>query len=179
MPRPNQLFVAVSGTPRAVYRAVLASAMATGKRLVDQLSLRVAVGETLALRPDTRVNNTDNDIFAGSLMRSRASRTAQLIPKIACARKSKEARRRRCLDFFQLVRRHRENIALFRESRGLLRCKLRSKAIEAERIAINLCATADSSDGIFVFALEITDITQSIRGERVNPLALARFCRVV
>ena len=71
--------------------------MATGKRLVDQFSLRVAVGEAFALRPDTGVNNTDNDIFSGSGMRSCASWTAQLIPKAARIRKPEEARRRRCV----------------------------------------------------------------------------------
>src|SRR5262245_6111133 len=103
MPRPDQLLIAIIRTPRAVCRAVLASAMATAKRLVDQFSLRVAVGEAFALRPDTRVNNTDDDIFSGSVMRSRASRTAQLLPQAARIRKPEEARRRRRLDFLKLV----------------------------------------------------------------------------
>jgi len=149
--------------------------MATAKRLVDQFSLRVAVGETLASRPDTRVDNTDNDIFSGSVMRFRAGRTAQLIPKITCARKPEEARRRRCVDFLKLVWCDCENVALFRESPGLFLSKLRSKAIEAKRIAINLWTTADLSNGFVVFALEVTDVTQSIRGEWINPFALGRF----
>src|SRR5262249_12568169 len=173
MPRPDQLLVAIIRTPRAVCRAVLASAMATAKRLVDQFSLRVAVGEAFALRPDTRVNNTDNDVFSGSVMRSRASRTAQLIPQAAGIRKPEEAGRRRCLDFLKLVWCDRENVALFRDSRGLLLSKLRSKAIEAKRIAINLWAAADLSNGFVVSALEITDVTQSIRREWVNPFAPA------
>src|SRR5215475_7859026 len=152
--------------------------MATGKRLVDQLSLRVAVGETFALRPDTGVNNTDNDIFSGSVMRSRASRTAQLVPQAARIRKPEEARCRRCLDFLKLVWCDCENVALFRESRGLFLSKLRGKAIEAKHIAINLWAAADLSNGFVVFALKKTNVTQSIRGEWVNPFALGRFCGV-
>ena len=72
--------------------------MATVKRLIDEFALRIPIGEALALRPDTRVNNTDDDIFSCSCMRSCAGWTAQLIPKTACARKPEEARRRRCVD---------------------------------------------------------------------------------
>ena len=65
--------------------------MATAKRLINEFSIRVTVGEALALRPDTRVNNTDDDIFAGSGMRFCAGRTAQLIPKAARVRKPEES----------------------------------------------------------------------------------------
>src|SRR5262245_25760368 len=153
--------------------------MATAKRIIDELPIGIAIGKTLALGPDTRINNTDDDIFSCACMRSCAGWTAQLIPKITCPRKPEEARRRRCVDFVQLVRCHRENVALFRDSRSLFLSKLRSKAIEAKRIAINLWATADLSNGFVVFALEVTDVTQSIRGEWINLFALARFCGVV
>src|SRR5690349_24298517 len=112
-------------------------------------------------------------------MRSRASRTPQLIPKATWIRKPEELRRRRCLDFLKLVRCDCENVALFRESRGLSLIKLRGKAIEAVGIVINLRTTADFSNSFVVFALKIADVTQGIPCEWVNFLPVVRFCGVV
>src|SRR5215475_12192721 len=78
----------------------------------------------------------------------------------------------------ELVRCYCKYVTSFPERRGLFLSKLRGKAIEAERIAINLRATADASNSFVVFALEMANVTQSIRGEWVNFLTLGRFCGV-
>jgi hypothetical protein len=50
---------------------------------VEQTVGENPIGKALALRPDIPVNNTDDDIFSGSCMRSCAGRTAQLLPNSA------------------------------------------------------------------------------------------------
>jgi hypothetical protein len=179
MPRPHQLLVAVIRTPWGVCRAFLASAMATAKRLIDEFSIRVPVGEALALRPDTRVDNADGDIFAGSGMRSCASRTAQLLPNSArCIQAEKVWCWWRVLTK-HFVRGHREDTVLLLECRGLFGCELCGKAVVANPVIIDLLPTANFPESCVVLALEVTDVSHRVWCGRVNLAAMLWRCRIV
>src|SRR5246127_3363923 len=181
MPRTDQFLVAVVCVPRAIsnYLGGLAFAAEPLNILVNEFSIGIAVSKTLALRPNAGVNDADDNPFTSSRALLASSWTAKLFPKAACVSEAEKSWCAGCVGIAELVRCHRENVALFRESRGLFLSKLRGKAIEAVRVVVNLRATAGFLQSFVVFSLEITDVTQSVRCQRINLLAVARFCGVV
>jgi hypothetical protein len=112
--------------------------VAAVKWLVDQLSLRIAIRETLTRRPDAGVDDTNYNVFASSGMRSSPSRTAELLPEAARCIKFKKVRRGRRILVDELVWRYCEDILLRRECGSLFGSQLRGKTIKANCVIVNL-----------------------------------------
>src|SRR6266576_1849465 len=133
--------------------------MAACKWVVDEPSLRVAIGKAFPRRPDAGVDNTDHNVFASTGTCSGPGWTSQLIPKTAWASKTEESRRGRCVDVMELVCCYRKDVLLRRECGSLFCCQFRGKTIKANCIVMNLRSPSDLAESFVVLPLEITDVT--------------------
>jgi hypothetical protein len=143
-----------------------------------ELPVCVPVGEALALRPDARVDDPDDDVLprprgvfvAGCL-------AAELIPKTALVAQAEEGRRVRCVGGLQLVARDREHFLPALELRRLALSKPRGEAVVRVDVVVELLSAADRGEHVRVPGLEVVGVLLDIARCWIDLLAFARLRR--
>src|SRR5205823_4599852 len=141
----NQLFVAEIHVPRAISHrlAGLAPAMEAPDLLIEEVSIRIAVAEALALRPDARVNDANDDIFTRSRALFQGGQAAELRPEAVWVIEAKEVRCGRCILTDDLVRADRDHSGLLDHCGSLFGGQFGGKAVITERIIVKFRSATD------------------------------------
>src|SRR5881392_1447809 len=134
--------------------------------LVEEISIRIAIREALTVRPDTGVNEADDDVFTGSRPLLEGGQAAELRPEAIRVIEAKEVRCGRRVLADDLIRADRDHFGLLCHSRRLFGRQFRRKAVITERIIVKFRSATDLSESFVVFAFKISDVFNSVGCER-------------